>query len=181
MKTPVNFLVVWLKISIFISLLMSISHAQAQQLNAREVAKLFYNSGCQRSQYGRCQNGITIETYHSGQLRSLPEGLHSLLLKKAFVQAQIWGDTILEGEYAAEGKTQLDSVTLIRSQQKILGFVITYSERAWYTGNCSYNSRMPQTLRSCEEGRIRETAFVSTNLRESEVDQNQFADFSSRY
>lgn len=156
------------------------SQAYAQRLQANEVARLYYRLGCEKVDRGSCQSGLSVQTYTKNQIYALPNGILSALTRFAVNKAQIWGDTILEGDYAADGKTQLDAVTVIRSHQQIIGYAFTYSERAWFTGNCYYDSRSPMTLRSCEEGRIRETAFTATDLSHAEVDQNQFADFVAR-
>jgi len=163
--------------ALFILSLFQAPLALAQNLSAREVARLFYQAGCDKMGRGLCRGGISTVTYSKNQIRQLPQGLRLELSRRAHDQAQIWGDTILEGDFAADGKTDLDEVTVIRSSQKVLGYRITYSERAWFTGNCSYRSHIPQSLQNCAEGRILEKAFVATDLSHSQVDENQFAEF----
>ncbi|MFN8791652.1 MAG: hypothetical protein ACK5Y2_09390 [Bdellovibrionales bacterium] len=166
--------------ALFILSLFQAPLAMAQNLSAREVARLFYQAGCDKMSRGACRGGISTTTYTKNQIRVLPQGLRQELGRRAHDQAQIWGDTILEGDFAADGKTELDEVVVIKSSQKILGYRISYSERAWFTGNCAYRSHIPQTLLSCSEGRILEKAFVATDLSHSQVDENQFAEFVSK-
>jgi len=161
----------------FILVISSLSWAQSQRLKAAAVAKLFYQAGCHRVQSGPCRGNVTIQVY-GNQAQGLPNSVRNVLVVRAVEQAQIWGDTILEGEYTADGNTRLDTVIAIRNNQTVIGYGIRYSEKAWYTGDCSYSSTNPQSLRSCREGRIQEVSFVSTDLMEAEVDQNQFADFT---
>lgn len=123
---------------------------------------------------------MTAELFKPQHFRLIPAPLYKALFAAAFDQAQIWGDTILEGDYAADGKVKLDSIMVIKRGAKVLGYAITYSERAWYVGECTYVRNNPSSLSSCEEGRIQETSFVSDDLKQVEVDQNQFADFRSK-
>ncbi len=143
---------------------------------ARDVSKLFYDAKCDQQ---RCQQGVVVQQFETKELFRLPAQLYKELSKVSYDQAQIWGDTILEGDYVADGRTQLDKVTVIKQNARVVGYAVTYSERAWYVGACGYVHRRPDTLVSCEEGRIFERSFVTADLNEAEVDQNQFADFKS--
>lgn len=166
-----------LVISTLFLLISSLSWAQAQRLKAVQVAKLFYQAGCHQTKNSWCRGAISIETYNQAQIRTLPYDIQRTLINLASDQAQIWGDTILEGDYAADGKTQLDAVVLIKKQSTLIGYSIRYSERAWYTGDCNYTYNNPQSLKKCREGRIHEVSFVSTDMSHAEVDENQFAEF----
>ena len=119
-----------MKTLIFTLLTISSLYSNAQQTTAREVANAFYSAKCDQ----RCQQGVTVDYYSSKELFRLPSQLSLNLQKVALDQAQIWGDTILEGDYAADGKTQLDQVLVIKKDAKIIGYAISYSERAWFTG-----------------------------------------------
>ena len=165
-----------MKTLIFILLTISAFFSHAAQNRALQVEHVFYSAKCDQ----RCQAGVTLDLYKNKDLSKLPAQIHRNLQKAAFEQAQIWGDTILEGDYAADGKVQIDAVLIIKQNSKILGYAITYSERAWYIGQCNYVHRNPDTLTSCEEGRIQERSFVSDNLIEVTVDQNQFAEFKPK-
>lgn len=164
----------------FIFSAFTYSASYGQSLSARAVSNLFYSSGCENAKVSMCRNGITAQVLENNEIRQLPQGLRAKLYQIAYSQAQIWGDTILEGDYASEGKVTLDAVTLIRSQTKVIGYRIRYSERAWFVGDCAYTYNNPNTLKACPEGRIYESSFISTDLSDVEVDKNQFADFVYR-
>lgn len=165
-----------MKTIIFILLTISSVYSNAQQSRARDVAQTYYSAKCDQ----RCQQGVVVDFYEAKDLFRLPTQTYQNLKKVAFDQAQIWGDTILEGDYAADGNTNLDQVLVIKQDAKVIGYAITYSERAWYTGHCAYISQHPGTLASCEEGRIQETSFVTPNLNDAQVAENQFAEFKSK-
>ena len=95
----------------------------------------------------------------------------------ALDQAQIWGDTILEGDYYADGQTQLDGVTAIYKNNDLIGYKIAYSEKAWYTGQCEFNGHA-ETLVSCQEGRIHEETYVSGDTQTYFGDEDKRAQFS---
>ncbi|MBC7371178.1 MAG: hypothetical protein H7326_06415 [Bdellovibrionaceae bacterium] len=99
------------------------------------------------------------------------------LERVAFDQAQVWGDTILEGDYVAEGKTQLDHVFAIYESGKFLGYKISYSEQAWFVGECDYNYHDSTTLKGCTSGRIHESSFVSPDFETYFRDETDLADF----
>lgn len=92
-------------------------------------------------------------------------------------QSYIWADTILEGEYEAEGDTRLEKVEGVFADGHLVAYRITYSEKAWYTGLCDYDFEDKSTLRDCAEGRIAESTFVSLDLTSWMRDENAFADF----
>lgn len=151
-------------------------NSYAGQISARDVSRIFYSAKCDQ----RCQQGVIIQYYETKELFRLPAQLYRELTKVSYDQAQIWGDTILEGDYVADGRTKLENVIVIQQNSRVVGYAVTYSERAWYVGECGYIHRRPDTLVSCEEGRIYERSFVTADLNEAEVDQNQFADFKSK-
>ncbi|MDG0815209.1 hypothetical protein [Bdellovibrio svalbardensis] len=108
----------------------------------------------------------------------LPAVLKDQLKKVAWEQAQIWGDTILEGDYTSSGYTRLDLVTAFYKDQKLVGYTIQYSEKAWYTGECDYDGTR-DTLKGCQEGRISEVSYVSPDLKTFFTDEDKHADFAS--
>ncbi len=91
-------------------------------------------------------------------------------------QAVIWADTILEGDYQTDEKTQLDRVEALFNDGKFIGYRIEYSERAWDTSECEeQNDRY--VLSTCVEGRIREASFVSPSLTSWTRDDFAYASF----
>jgi hypothetical protein len=91
-------------------------------------------------------------------------------------QAQIWGDTILEGEYEADGNTTLDRIEQVKLGETFVGYRIVYSEKGWNTAACRYNGRAEE-LTECQQGRIQEASFVSPELNSWTRDSNSFAEF----
>lgn len=91
-------------------------------------------------------------------------------------QAQIWGDTILEGDYEADGNTQLDSIEALIVNGQFVGYRVFYSERAWNTATCNYRGG-GEGLDQCQEGRIQEASFVSPELNSWTRDSNSYAEF----
>jgi hypothetical protein len=96
----------------------------------------------------------------------------------AIDQAGIWADTILEGDYEADGTTHLDLVEGIYLNDELIAYRITYSERAWHLGDCEYDFEDRSTLNSCQQGRIRESSFVSSSLDSWMRDDSAYAEFS---
>ncbi len=115
------------------------------------------------------------------EVAALTDPLYSTLNKVAFEQAQIWSDTILEGDYQAAGQTRLDQIYALYENDILIGYRITYSEQAWDTSSCDYYNGTGQSredaLRSCPEGRILESSFVSPIFTTFIRDANQFAEF----
>jgi len=95
------------------------------------------------------------------------------LAEISFDQAQIWADTILEGEYLAESDVRVDSIEIVRAGELFLGYRITYSSVAYETMDCD-SSRQ---LESCVAGRIVESTYVSPNLESWIRDDRHFAEF----
>ena len=152
------------------------SHANTLPQRARDVARIYYDANCPQ----QCQHGVSVNRYESRDYVRLPSHIVLNLNKLAFSQAQIWGDTILEGDFTADGRTQLDSIMVIYQQGRVIGYAITYSEKAWYTGKCAYIPRNFASLASCQEGRIVEQSFVTANMDDIARDENQFADFHAK-
>lgn len=98
----------------------------------------------------------------------------SIIAKK---QAQVWGDTILEGDYVAAGDTRLDEVRALKIKGSLVGYLITYSETAWNISDCAYDGLHPESLNDCLQGRIIESSYVSPDLREYFYDDTTSAVF----
>jgi hypothetical protein len=70
-------------------------------------------------------------------------------------QANIWGDTILEGEMDTDGQTLLEKVEGVYSDNQLIAYRITYSEKAWTLGDNG---------QPVDGGRISESTFVSVAM-----------------
>lgn len=143
----------------------------------RQVELAFKASGCIKINDGNCQNGHRVQTFAGQQIQQLPSAIQKALHEIAYHQSQIWGDTILEGDFFANGDVQIQKVKILSHQNKVVGFQLTYFEKAWYTGDCSFNSNRLETLNACRPGRIYESSFVTHDATEAQVDENQFAKF----
>lgn len=118
----------------------------------------------------------TIYKQRTG-LNKLSAQVRTLLKQVAVHQAQIWGDTILEGDYYANGRTRLDEVVGFYKNGQIVGYKIQYSEKAWYTGDCQFNGKK-ESLVGCQEGRIVEGSYVSPDTETFFSDEERYAEFS---
>lgn len=127
-----------------------------------------------------CSSNVKLEKLYSRnaqQSSQLSEEVISQLQKVAADQAQIWADTILEGDYYADGNTKLDIVYGVYNNNELVGYQIQYSESAWSTANCSFDGENLNLLNSCQKGRISEASFVSLDLKVFSVDDNKLAEF----
>ncbi len=145
-------------------------------------AKEFYShiEDFRKSCSNKCQAPFRSETLFDIQFPGqshLQAEVQSNLSNVAFLQAQIWGDTILEGDYYSAGQTQLDRVIALLQNDVLIGYKITYSERAWFVGDCSFDGNNETTLKACSEGRIHESTFVSPDFKTFFRDDEDFADF----
>ncbi|WP_374075942.1 hypothetical protein [Bdellovibrio bacteriovorus] len=111
------------------------------------------------------------------KLNKLSVETKEVLKKIAVEQAQIWGDTILEGDYHSAGRTRLDSVLAFYKDNQLVGYKIQYSEKAWYTGECEFNGKR-ESLKDCQEGRIVEGSYVSSDAQTYFSDEERYAEFS---
>ncbi|HEX7675495.1 MAG TPA: hypothetical protein VF412_15070 [Bdellovibrio sp.] len=111
------------------------------------------------------------------KLNNLEAQVRTDLKDIAVEQAQVWGDTILEGDYVAAGHTRLDLVTGYYKNNVLVGYKIQYSEKAWFTGNCHYTGTR-ESLKDCKEGRIQETSYVSEDRGTYFTDEGRQADFA---
>lgn len=116
-------------------------------------------------------------SYSFSSQQPIDPELKKILERISFNQAQIWGDTILEGDYAAEGNTRLDKIVQLFRNDELIGYLITYSERAWNTSDCQYDGIHDSTLAGCVEGRIYESSYVSIDFKEYFYDSKTMAVF----
>lgn len=114
----------------------------------------------------------------SGAVSPFSEAQLQQLASISRSQGEIWGDTILEGDYEADGKTQLDRVERLSVDGRMALYRVTYSERAWDTSQCTpKDASSSQSLEACVEGRIEESTLVSLDLMSWVRDERNFAAF----
>lgn len=129
-----------------------------------------------------CKEPFSTRTlFHRNQRTRSPEYTKELRTDAqaaAVYQAQIWGDTILEGDYVAAGRTRVDRVQGIYRDQELVAYRILYSEKAWDVSQCNYDpNNKRESLKTCTQGRISETTFTSKDLKTYEVDDQDYAEF----
>jgi hypothetical protein len=127
-----------------------------------------------------CKAPYTSAAVYDVQTRTnqLSPALSKRMTQVAVAQANIWADTILAGDYYADGKTRLDKVTAFYKNNVIAGYKISYSERAWDTSNCQFNGDL-STLKTCAEGRIVEESYVSPDTKTYFSNEEQTAQFAT--
>jgi hypothetical protein len=102
------------------------------------------------------------------------------LQKIAEEQVNVWGDTILEGDYIADGEVRLTKISAVYQDSELVAYRITYNQNAWDTSTCNYDGNHHQeTIVGCAQGIITESTYVSSSLNYYEVDENQFAEFEN--
>lgn len=165
-------------------------------MNLKTTITLFaaifsFSSHTARADSFGCDYGSLVELINSGAKglqatqvydrtsSSLDDVTLARLHEVAKEQSNIWADTILEGDYFADGNTELDSVVVYTRGSEVLAYRITYSERAWDTSSCSFDGEELETLVGCQQGRIRETSFVSGGLTSYTRDLNALAEFEN--
>ncbi|MEZ0391106.1 MAG: hypothetical protein ACAH59_02750 [Pseudobdellovibrionaceae bacterium] len=111
------------------------------------------------------------------QVAALPVSIRENLHLAAIDLSSIWADTILEGEFFADEKVQIDLIEKLYLSQAFIGYRITYSSRAWDTSSCRLEPHNPSSFEDCQEGRIIESGFVTKDFSESSRDPENFANF----
>jgi hypothetical protein len=91
-----------------------------------------------------------------------------------------WPDSILEETYYTAqidpSIARVDAVTETATGT-LAGYRIIYRNKAWFTGNCNFDERHPESLNSCQPGQFLEIAFVSADLRSSFRDPVTMVEF----
>lgn len=126
---------------------------------------------------------------HEVKLEKFSPAQKAQFLKLATDEADIWVDTILEGDYAlANDPLTIDMVTALYQGQKLVAYQIVYSQRAFDTSSCEYDSEavdsgsanLDEVFSQCTQGRIYGTSFVSPNLQVVERDINNIEYFEAQ-
>lgn len=126
-------------------------------------------------------NGAELEIRYI-EVSELPAGEAKRFQEIAEDQANVWHDTILEGDYQLKPDAKLELVEIeeyLDMNATPVAYRITYSHAAWATGSCDvdYDSDEP-SYEDCTEGAISESTFVSWDLKHFETDPNGYADFN---
>jgi hypothetical protein len=149
-------------------------------LTAALMASIFFSALSHAHAQSKCltlvcsTDQLTRVTVTPAQLN--PE-VFQRLQQKVEELATIWGDTILEGDYYADEKVQIDQITELSKNGALVGYYVTYSSQAWDTSTCEFDSDDLSTLESCESGRITEGGFISSDFRDISRDNTAVAEF----
>ena len=167
-----------LLVTLATTLFAGLAHADARGDGAKEFYALIetYRKICVTECHAPFKNQTVFDIQEPAQTK-IPAKVKATLQKVSDNQAQIWGDTILEGDYHSDGQTQLDAVVDLYENNKLIGYKITYSEKAWYTGDCDFDEEDESTLKECTPGRIQESTYVSPDFKTYFRDEDDFADF----
>lgn len=122
---------------------------------------------------------IEIVRVYDGETSRLDDRTIERLQEIAEDQANIWADTILEGDYFADGETRLDEVVAFLRGGEVVAYRVTYSERAWDTSECAFDGGDLETLFGCKQGRITESSFVSASFESYTRDMRALAEFAN--
>lgn len=127
-----------------------------------------------------CEAPFSQETLYSRSSRvrspKYTSETHENFRQAASDQAQIWGDTILEGDYYAAGHTRVDAVVAVYKDETLIAYHYLYSEKSWDTSTCEFSGRR-DTLKDCTAGRIAESSYASPDLKTNLTDEDDYADF----
>lgn len=96
---------------------------------------------------------------------------------RVYEQAQVWGDTILEGDYVADGETKIARVEALYRGEYLAGYRVVYFEKAWWVGECDHDVK---NLAQCLPGYIEEAAFITNDLKVITVDEAETALFKEQ-
>lgn len=129
-----------------------------------------------------CQQPYSLEVLYSRDFRVRSPKFTADLREKfrlaSVDQAQIWGDTILEGDYYAAGHTRVDAVVAIYKDDDLVAYHFLYSEKSWDTSTCPYDGHRA-SLTGCTIGRIAESAYALLDLQTKLTDEDDYADFEA--
>lgn len=159
------------------SVFFNMTIASAAQENGFEKEAQNYYQACKSSPCVAPYANDLIYSVQGNLKNRISEELKNKLADVALDQAGVWGDTILEGDYAADGNTQLDAVEVMYKHNQAIGYKITYSEKAWYTGDCQFDGENAALLNECSPGRIVESSYVSLDLSDYFSDDDTYASF----
>lgn len=151
---------------------------EASAASLRETVR-FYQNTCPNL---RCDDSaMQVRTPSADELSQLPVEIKTALVKRSKTAAQEhWPDTVLEGPYQTNFRLRIEAIEFLTLNDQVVGYRISLSAPAWDTETCAFDPRNKSTLKSCEEGRIHESMFISKDLSELFVDERAYADFVPR-
>jgi hypothetical protein len=134
-----------------------------------------------------CPEGWSSKVLVDYNVRDISADLLTGLMIRAEDEASTWMDTILEGDYDADGETSIDQVVELKQKSQIVAYFVTYSQKAWDLGSCDpypeewtdewYDLPYEVRYKECHEGRIQESIWVTPKLDEQAIAYDYFASF----
>jgi hypothetical protein len=122
--------------------------------------------------------------------KELTKKQHTELLKAAQAEANIWYDTILEGDYALDSQAALTLSfveKILTAKGEFVAYRIGLSHAAFDTGSCETDwdfemddeaAYREYLVGNCTAGHIFSAVFVSPNYEHHFRDENSIEDFS---
>ena len=110
-------------------------------------------------------------------LNSLTPRQKQALATAAQDLADIWPDTILEGDYVLDPQGSLQVIYInkfINARGELVAYQFCFSHEAYYTGECDIDEDMSQ----CEHGSITGHGYISPNFKFHMRDHDNIEDFS---
>jgi hypothetical protein len=151
-------------------------------LNAFAITRVQFDAHLKQIQ-SLCKFNVRIACHNpltGKNLRSEKASLHVQFEKLngiAYEQAQLWGDTIYEGNYASIGDFEVLQIAEIYKEGELIAYRVTYQEPAVDTDTCESSGNYEKD-KSCERGFVYESATVSTDFRFVEVLEGDEAKFA---
>lgn len=105
----------------------------------------------------------------------------AVLTDYAEKESNIWGDTILEGDYlASQDAVTLSSFEKVFEGSKLVAYRIQFFVKSWDTGSCDVdydaldqeNANMDEILKECTLGKIIGTFYVTPRFKSPTRDWN---------
>lgn len=125
------------------------------------------------------QDQLDHKSLTQAEIQSLPEDVRGSLQNRAEKLANIWSDTILEGDYWADDVVELNKIEELYKGRILVGYRITYSSKAWDTSTCEFDTDDLSTLKACETGLITESGLVTADFQRFERDPKALATFKA--
>lgn len=137
-----------------------------------------------------------IETNKSGNeeldMATLSKAQVARLLKAANEESDIWGDTILEGDYVLANNSQVELYSVekvVSTKSELVAYRIVYGQAAFNIGACEMEvdwdlmSDNPEAFdqfakENCQAGTISAGAYVSPDFQFHFRDEDAIEDFS---
>ncbi len=121
---------------------------------------------------------LSVRSPASKELAAMPADLRAALMQRAKERAaKTWGDTVLEGPYETNFRFRTEAIEFVELENKVVGYRVTVSARAWEIEKCAYDPENKESLKSCPEGRILEAQFVAGDLSDLFADEHALATF----